>query len=89
MSMNTVNSSTIVWLVLVSLTLFAFLLGWLKLLSDLLVVILLVSTLLKGQLVIDYFMDLRQVKLRWRMIPTIWLIFVLSLIYLAYSFPKF
>ena len=75
------------WLALVLLTLFAFLLGWLKLVSPLLVAILLLSTFVKGQLVIDHFMGLKDVRLKYRIIPTIWLIVVISSISLAYYLP--
>ncbi|MFK5895057.1 MAG: cytochrome C oxidase subunit IV family protein [Pseudomonadota bacterium] len=77
----------IVWIFLVSLTSFAFLLGWLGMVSQTLVGILLLTTFIKGHLVIEFFMELRNVKLKWRMIPTIWLLVVTSLISFAYYFP--
>ena len=76
-----------VWIALILLSLFAFLLGYLKLISTVMVAILLVSTFIKGQLVIDYFMGLRDVQLKYRIIPTLWLIVVLSLIAVAYYLP--
>lgn len=76
-----------VWIILVALTLFAFLLGWLKLVSVTLVAILLFTTFIKGQLVIDYFMGLRHVQFKWRIIPTVWLFIVISLISFAYFSP--
>ncbi len=69
-----------VWIILAILTIFAFMLGLLKFMPTYLVAILLISTLIKGQLVIDYFMDLKKVKLKYRLIPTIWLTVVISLI---------
>lgn len=78
---------TIVWIVLVVFTLFAFLLGWLNVINVFLVIILLITTLLKGQLVIDYFMGLRDVSLRWKVIPSLWLFIVMLLIGIAYFFP--
>jgi len=45
-----------VWFSLILLTIFAFLLGYLNYINTLFVSVLLVSTFLKGQLVIDYFM---------------------------------
>lgn len=80
--------STKIWIILVILTLFAFLLGWLKLLSALLVTILLLSTFIKGQLVIEYFMGLSEVSLKYRIIPTIWLFLVIVGIGIMYYFPK-
>ena len=81
------NTLEIVWITLVLLTLFAFLLGYLNYISPLVVSVLLLSTFIKGQLVIDYFMGLKDVKLRYRLIPTVWLFTVISLISVAYYLP--
>ncbi len=75
---------TTLWIILVILTIFAYLLGYLKLINSSLVAILLISTFIKGGLVIDYFMGLKSVKLKYRLIPIIWLGTVLSLIAVAY-----
>ncbi len=75
------------WIILVILTIFAYLLGHLKLINTSLVGILLISTFIKGQLVIDYFMGLKTVQLKYRLIPTIWLGVVISLIAVAYYLP--
>ena len=76
-----------IWITLVTLTLFAYLLGYLKYISTTLVAVLLVTTFIKGQLVIDYFMGLKEVRLKYRLIPTLWLGIVLSLIAVAYYIP--
>lgn len=76
-----------IWIILIVLSLFAFLLGYLKLINTLLVGILLLSTLLKGQLISDYFMGLKDVQFKYRVIPTLWLILILSLIAVAYYLP--
>lgn len=78
-----------IWIysILVGLTLFAFLLGILALVDTMFVTILLLSTFIKGQLVIDYFMDLKDVQLKYRLIPSIWLFVVLLLIGVAYYLP--
>ena len=81
------TKNTKVWITLVIFTLFAFLLGWLKLINVFFIIILLITTLLKGQLVIDYFMGLREVSMRWRLIPSLWLFVVILLIGVAYYFP--
>lgn len=77
---------TSIWLLLSVLTLFAFLIGWLKLTNSFFIFILLSTTWLKGQLVADYFMELSQVSLKYRMIPALWLLIVLSLIGVSYYF---
>ena len=76
-----------IWIILIILTIFAYLLGYLKLINSSLVAILLISTFIKGELVIDYFMGLKTVKLKYRLIPIIWLGTVLSLIAVAYYLP--
>ncbi len=77
----------IVWFTLVLLTLFAFLLGYLNTINTSIVSLLLISTFIKGQLVIDYFMGLKNVRLRYRSIPALWLFTVISLIATAYYLP--
>ncbi len=81
------NKFTKIWILLVLLTLFAFSLGWLKLLSLGSLALLLVTTFIKGQLIIDYFMELREVKGKYRFIPMIWLLVTLTLVALAYYIP--
>lgn len=81
------TKNTNVWIVLVVFTIFAFLLGWLKIINVFLVILLLMTTLLKGQLVIDYFMGLRDVAMRWRIIPSVWLFIVILMIGIAYYLP--
>ncbi len=76
-----------IWIILVGLAIFAFLLGYLKLINTFLVGILLLSTFLKGQLISDYFMGLKEVQLKYRIIPTLWLTLILSLIAIAYYLP--
>ncbi len=77
----------IVWVVLVALTIFAYLLGYLKYISSFFVAVLLLTTFIKGQLVIDYFMGLKDVSLKYRVIPAIWLSVVLTLVAVAYYLP--
>jgi len=78
---------TNIWIILVILTIFAYLLGYLKLINSSLVAILLITTFIKGALVIDYFMGLKTVKLKYRLIPILWLGTVISLITVAYYLP--
>ena len=84
---NLKKSVRTIWIVLVMLTLFAYLLGYLKVINSSLVAILLITTFIKGELVIDYFMGLKTVKLKYRLIPIIWLGTVISLIAVAYYLP--
>ena len=75
------------WIILILLTIFAFLLGYLDYISKYLVAVLLLTTFIKGQLVIDYFMGLKDVSLKYRMIPIVWLLITISLIATAYYLP--
>jgi len=75
---------TKIWLILVSLTIFAFGIGWFNLGSSLIIGSLLVTTFLKGNLVIEYFMGLNQVEGKYRYIPTIWLGTIIALIAAGY-----
>ena len=85
--LNLKKTLEIIWIVLLTLTIFAYLLGYLKYVSTALVAVLLFTTFLKGQLVIDYFMGLKDVQLKYRLIPTLWLGVVISLIAVAYYLP--
>lgn len=77
----------IIWIILIILTIFAYVIGYLKYINTYLVAILLLTTFIKAQLVIDYFMDLRNVELKYRLVPLIWLSVTISLIALAYYLP--
>jgi len=76
-----------VWIVLVVLTIFAYLLGYLKIISTSLVAVLLLTTFIKGALVSDYFMGLRDTGMKYRLIPILWLSVIISLIAVAYYLP--
>jgi len=73
-----------VWIILILLTIFAYVLGYTKYINDSLVALLLVTTFIKGELVVDYFMGLKDVALKYRMIPIIWLGVVILLIASSY-----
>ena len=77
-----------VWIILVILTIFAYLLGYLKLISTSLVAVLLLTTFIKGTLVSDYFMGLKDVNMKYRFIPIIWLGVIILLIGVAYYLPS-
>ena len=79
-----VRPCTFVWLLLILLTVFAFMVGKFELGGITIVSAILLSTLLKGQMVIDYFMGLHQVRWRWRIILYSWLVLIIGLIGFAY-----
>lgn len=47
---------------------------------------LLIVTFIKGFLIVNYFMELRHVRLRYSMIIFAWLLIVLLLIYISFKF---
>jgi len=78
------NNYTKIYLILFSLTTFAFLTAYLEITSLSIIAILLFTTFIKGHLIIEYFMQLKEVSGSYRYIPTIWLGSVILLIALGY-----
>ncbi len=78
------ENSTKVWIGLFFLSLFAFLLGWLEITNSFFIFLLLITTFIKGNLVVEYFMNLSEVQLKYRLIPTVWLGTILFFIAIAY-----
>jgi cytochrome c oxidase subunit IV len=78
------NITLKVWLSIMILSTAIFLIGYLGLINNYFVLLILLGTFIKGQLVIDYFMELKEVTLGYRIIPTLWLFIVLGLISVAY-----
>ena len=64
----------IIWILLISLTLFAYFASIKSLL--------LLSTFIKGKLVLDYFMGYAKMPKRWKNFPTIWLGVVLGVVWI-------
>ncbi len=81
------NKIKIIYFILISLTFFAYILGHLKMMDYTFVSIVLISTFIKGKLIIDYFMELKNCSKTYILIPTIWLTLVLILIAFAYYIP--
>lgn len=76
-----------VWLTLIALSFVLLALRSAVLEATTFLLLLLGITLIKGQLVIDYFMELKSTRWLYRLIPTIWLVFVLFLVALTYYLP--
>jgi hypothetical protein len=75
---------TKVYIGLIIFTILTFSLGWFKFVSNILIILLLITTFIKGYLVIESFMGLNQVSGKYRYIPSIWLFTVLILIAFNY-----
>ncbi|QOP41473.1 cytochrome C oxidase subunit IV family protein [Sulfurimonas marina] len=78
----------VIWINLLLLSLASFLIGKFELSNISIFIILLISIFIKGELVIDYFMGLKDVDWRYRSIPILWLVIILLLIFIAYYLPE-
>ena len=76
--------STVIWLVLITLTVITYSLGEACMSGKYIMLTLLAITMIKSQLVANYFMGLRKTKLLWRAIMFGYFIIVGGLIALAY-----
>ena len=83
-TMLNIRPCTLVWITLMGLTGIVGMANKTGLNSLAVVGFILTLTLLKTQLVADYFMGLKKTNLLWRMIITLYLIIVIGLIALAY-----
>lgn len=77
------TSSTTAWVVILGLTTISFELGS-RTPSPVLMAVVLALTLVKGQLVVNYFMGLHRVQRLWRLVMTAYLAAIGGVIALAY-----
>ncbi len=75
---------TVLWAFMLLLTLGSFLAAKSGLDSVALVALLLLTAFIKGQIIVDYFMQLKWAGMMWRIIALAWLLIVLLLIALLY-----
>ncbi|MDQ7042700.1 MAG: cytochrome C oxidase subunit IV family protein [Sulfurimonas sp.] len=73
-----------IWMILISLTVLSFSLGYFHFINPFTIGLVLVSIVIKGELIIEYFMGLKNVASKYRFIPTLWLLIVVLLITVAY-----
>lgn len=73
-----------IWIFLIFLTTLTFILGKIELSPYFFIALILLTTFIKGQLVIDLFMGLKDVSLKYRLIVSLWLFIVIILIGLAF-----
>lgn len=71
------RKSTKIYLLLIGLTILAFIIGLTRISSVWFVVVLLFSTFIKGKMIIDYFMGMNEYVSRHNNFPTLWLGFVM------------
>ncbi|MGB6328031.1 MAG: cytochrome C oxidase subunit IV family protein [Halarcobacter sp.] len=81
------NKSTAIYISLLFLTSLTYFLGQSETFTLPFIILVLITTFVKGQLIIDYFMELRNVTLKYRLFVSIWLFLVISLIGISYFFP--
>ena len=75
---------TRVWAILVGLTLALLVVGQSGAEGPVITAVILAATLVKTHMVADYFMGLKQTRLLWRVIISVYLLIVISMIGLAY-----
>ncbi|MCW9013072.1 MAG: cytochrome C oxidase subunit IV family protein [Gammaproteobacteria bacterium] len=66
-----------VWFILIFLTIVSYGFAHMGYTGQVLVAIVLAGAWIKGQLIIDYFMGLKHVRMLWRVIVSAWLLIVL------------
>lgn len=76
--------SKTIWIFLIFLTTLTFILGKFELSPYFFIVLILLTTFVKGQLIIDFFMGLKDVNLKYRLIVSLWLSIVIILIGMAF-----
>lgn len=74
----------IIWIFLIFLTTLTFILGKVELSPYFFIALILLTSFVKGQLLIDFFMGLKDVKLKYRLIVSLWLSIVIILIGMAF-----
>ena len=79
-----ITRATYIWITLIGLTLFAYALATQGLSGQAFVLAVLISSLIKGQLIIDHFMMLKAAPLMWRIMISAWLLVVLVTITALY-----
>jgi len=79
-----IKPCTITWIILILLTALTYTIGEMGLSGLSIVAFVLVTALLKGQMVVDYFMGLKRVRAAWRGLLFGYLLLVCSMIGLAY-----
>lgn len=77
----------VIWINLLLLSLASFLIGKFDLSNSIIFITLLISIFIKGELIIDHFMGLKDINWRYRSIPILWLGIILLFIALAYYLP--
>jgi cytochrome c oxidase subunit IV len=77
-------ASTLVWLLLLALTLTSLTLGQSRVGGVSLMLSVLGISVLKGQLIVDHFMGMRRVRLLWRILMMVYLTLLGGLIAVAY-----
>lgn len=75
----------IIYLILVVITTLSYALTFVDNFTVEILALVCLITFIKGQLIIDYFMNLKNVSLKYRLLPTIWLIIVLSVIFILWE----
>lgn len=77
----------LIYILLFVLTSITLLLGETALSDITFIAIVLITSFLKGSLIIDYFMELKNVSFGYRFVVILWLFVIVSVIGIAYTLP--
>lgn len=83
--MSISNRSTLVWFALICMTILSVMVGDYSTGGENVAMFILGLVYIKGQLIVDHFMGMRDVKLLWRILLTAYLLLVVGLIALSYT----
>ncbi len=75
---------TIIWIILILLTLSSALVGYFKLSGLYIVGFVLLTVIIKGQMIIDYYMGLKNVRAYWRLAMLGFIFVIPAIIYTGY-----
>ncbi len=84
--MNEQRLTTLIWFILVALTLLGYWVGQQGVSGLMALTLLLGAALIKSQLVISHFMEMSHARTWWRWTPTVWLVVVLFAIAATYHY---
>lgn len=82
--MNENRLMSIIWVILVTLTLIGYWIGEQGMSGTVALAILLSAAFVKGQLVISHFMEMKEAPNSWKWIPSGWMVIVLAAIAVTY-----
>lgn len=82
--MQLLSRSTVVWLVLITLTGISAYIGEFSVTDEKIIAFIVIALVIKAQLVVDYFMGLKEVRTLWRVVMSAFAALIGSVMFLTY-----